>query len=168
MFRLSYNKFNKYILLFFTTTLLCTLLCSCTTKPKNFTVEELTITLNNNFKESKKDGFTVYIVSEDVVFSAVKEEIDTLEYAGYEISSLEDYSYEIANLNSTPSSALVKKENYYYFTNSKTVSGAKYTYVHCMFKGDNAYWICEFVCKSKNYDKYKDYIFKWADTIKIN
>ncbi|MGN0435661.1 MAG: hypothetical protein ACI4D8_03415 [Wujia sp.] len=164
---ISNNSLAKYIITACTTVLLCIVLCSCSVKPKNFTVDELTITLNNNFMESKKDGFTVYITSEDVVFSAVKEETDALEYAGYEISSLKDYSYEIANLNSTPSSALVDKGNYYYFTNSKTVSGAKYTYVHCMFKGENAYWVCEFVCKSKNYDKYKDVIFKWADTIEI-
>ena len=45
------------------------LLCGCSGNPKNFTVDTMTITLTDNFKESKMSGFDAYFVSDDVSFS---------------------------------------------------------------------------------------------------
>lgn len=142
-------------------------LAGCGSNPKNFTVSDLTITLNTSFTESKAPDFDVYIKSDAVVFTAVSETMHDLETAGYEIATLNDYCLEILDLNQTPAKNLQKRNNYYYFTNTKTTSGAKYTYVHCMFESSSSYWVCEFVCKSKHFDRYKDDIFKWADSIVI-
>lgn len=144
-----------------------TLLTGCGSSPKNFTVSDLTITLNSNFTESKSANFDVYIKSDNVVFTAVAETMHDLETAGYEISSLNDYCLEIMDLNKTPSSELKKRNNYYYFTNTKTTSGANYTYVHCMFESSTSYWVCEFVCKTKHFKHYEEQIYKWADSIVI-
>ena len=38
------------------------LLCGCSGNPKNFTVGTMTITLTDNFKESKMSGFDAYFV----------------------------------------------------------------------------------------------------------
>lgn len=158
---------NKRKNIVFSMLLICSmlLLCGCSSDPKNFSEAGITITLTNAFKVEKNDNFDVYIASEDVVFSAVQETSTQLELSGYEISSLNDYCQEILTLNDTPKDKLQKRNNYYYFTNSKTVSGAKYTYVHCMFSDADSYWICEFVCKSKSYDKLEDKLLSWADTI---
>ena len=91
-----------------------------------------------------------------------------VEYSGYEINSLKDYSLEIAELNKVDKNSIKQRGSYYYFVNKGTTGGANYTYVHCMFQGRSSYWICEFVCKTKNYDRFKDNIFKWADSIVIN
>ena len=45
------------------------------------------------------------------------------------------------------------------------LSGAKYTYLHCMLKEGNNYWICEFVCKHRSYDSLEKSMLQWADSI---
>ena len=61
------------------------LLCGCENNPKNFTVGTMTITLTDNFKESRMNGFDAYIVSDDVTFYVKTENSSDLEYQGYEI-----------------------------------------------------------------------------------
>lgn len=142
--------------------------CGCSSDPKNFTIGDLTITLNKGFEEQTDSNFDIYIVSDDIIFTAVNETQSDVEYSGYEINSLKDYSLEIAELNKVDKNTIEQRQDYYYFVNKGLNSGANYTYVHCMFEGRSSYWICEFVCKTKNYDRFKDTIFKWADSITIN
>lgn len=162
------SKFYRHNLLLYSLLLLMlTLLTGCSSNPKNFTVGNVTITLTEDFKEKPSQSFDVYLASDNVAFSAVEETAEELEYAGFEIASLYDYCIEITELNKIPKTSLVQRNNYYYFTNTKTISGAKYTYVHCMFNKGNSYWICEFVCKTKDYKRFKDKILGWADTIEF-
>lgn len=141
------------------------LLCGCSGNPKNFTVGTMTITLTDTFKESKMSGFDAYFVSDDVSFSVKTENASGLEYQGYEIAGLKDYAKEICSLNGISTDKLVQRNNYYYFSNTQTVSGAKYTYLHCMLKEGNNYWICEFVCKHRSYDSLEKSMLQWADSI---
>lgn len=143
------------------------MLSGCATSPKTFDTEHISVTLTKEFTNSSMEGFDSYIKSDDVVFTAKQEKIQELEAAGYEISSLNDYCMELLSLNNVSSTELKERDDYKYFVNSQTVNGSKYTYVHCMFESKDSFWICEFVCKSKHYDKYEDKIFKWADSIEI-
>lgn len=142
----------------------CTL-CGCSGNPKNFTVDTMTITLTDHFKQSKMSGFDAYFVSDDVTFSVKTENASTLEYQGYEISGLRDYAKEICALNNIATDKLIQRNNYYYFSNSQTVSGARYTYLHCMLQEGQNYWICEFVCKARDYNELESTMLKWADSI---
>ncbi|MDE5873865.1 MAG: hypothetical protein K2H07_08135 [Lachnospiraceae bacterium] len=159
------NKRKKYILFILVSAFIMGTLSGCGANPKNFTYQELTITLTDDFRLEKRDGFNVYLASENVIFSAVQETPQMLEYKGYEINSLNDYCQTILSLNNIPKDKLISRNNYYYFTNSKTVDGANYTYVHCMFTFADSYWICEFACKSKHYKRLEDKILSWADSI---
>lgn len=161
------SKKKKKLLLLILTLIMTTLLCGCVGKPKEFKCNGLNVTLTSDFKKESSKKFNIYIESSDIAFSAVRESAHSLEFAGYEIASLKDYSTTIAEMNGSSASALEKRNNYYYFINKKTVQGAKYTYLHCMFYDEinSSYWICEFVTKTKNYDGYKKDIFKWADSI---
>ncbi len=162
-------KKSKYKLLsFLLIFIFClTALTGCSNDPKNFSYGALTVTLNKTFSESKSDAFNLYVKSENVIFSVVEESEENLEFSGYTITNLKGYCDEILLLNDVPQSELKQRNDYYYFVNQKTISGASYTYVHCMYYGSGSYWICEFVCKTKNYDKYKKRIFKWADSVTI-
>lgn len=159
------KEFKKKISLILVLTFITAILGGCSGNPKNFTSQELTITLTDEFKPEKRSGFDIYLSSENVVFSAVQETSQELELAGYEISSLNDYCSEILTLNKMSKDSLISRNNYYYFVNSATVDGAKYTYVHCLFSFGESYWVCEFVCKSKHYNRLKDDIMNWADSI---
>lgn len=163
----TYKHVKKVIMIVLLAATLLSL-SACSDSPKNFTFEELTVTLTSEYKESSKKDFDMYISSDDVIFSAVKQTTSELDAAGYEIFSLNDFCLEICERNKVASSRLVGRNNYYYFTNSNTVSGAKYTYVHCMFQNKDDYWICEFVCKTKNYERLKSDIMSWADSITFN
>lgn len=158
---------RKYLFLTLILVMCAATLTGCSRDPKNFTYKSLTITLNKTFKESNHKNFDLYITSENVIFSVVEESEENLEFSGYTISNLKSYCEEIMLLNEVSSDSLKQRNDYYYFINKKTISGASYTYVHCMYYGAGSYWICEFVCKTKNYDAYKDRIFKWADSITI-
>lgn len=141
------------------------LLYGCSKNPKNFTVDEMTITLTEDFKKSKMNDFDAYFVSDDVTFSIKIENASDLEYQGYEIANLKDYANEICALNGIKTENLKQRNQYYYFSNSATVSGAKYTYLHCMLKNNSDYWICEFVCKARDYKNLEETMLKWADSI---
>ena len=159
--------FKRAIILSSIQILITTLFTGCGANPKNFTFEDMTITLTDDFVVEEAPGFKIYLESDDVLFSAIEEDFDSLEHSGYEIDSLNDYCIEILQLNNASSETLTQREDYYYFTNTGTVSGANYTYVHCMMKGNSSYWVCEFVCKTKHYKRLKDKIFNWADSIEI-
>lgn len=162
------NKKVKRSLLLVSMLTMLLVIAGCDANPKNFTCKGLTITLTDDFQEKKMNGFDAYYSSEYVIFSAVEETDEVLQNAGYEITNLEGYCSEILSQNNVSSNELIKRGDYYYFTNSAVKSGAKYTYVHCMFEGRNSYWICEFVCKAKDYNEYKKDILEWADSIVID
>ncbi|MBR1815705.1 MAG: hypothetical protein IJ763_03300 [Lachnospiraceae bacterium] len=159
---------GKKVLLTLMVLILCiTSLTSCNSNPKNFTYNNLTVTLNKSFTEETHSGFDLYAASENVIFSVVEESEEELEYSGYSIINLKAYCDEILLLNGVSSDELKQRNDYYYFINTRTISGASYTYVHCMYYGSGSYWICEFVCKTKSYDRYEKRIFKWADSVTI-
>lgn len=157
---------KKSLLLILTIFALCTL-TACGSNPKNFTSGDLTVTLTSDFTQSKMNEFDLYLTSDLVSFTAKEESVNDLEHAGFEITSLKGYALEIAALNKQNPDTLVDRGSYLYFIDTKENQGAKYTYIHCMFKGSASYWICEFVCKSSDYDKLKKDIFAWADSITI-
>lgn len=146
--------------------LLCTL-TGCTPNPKNFSTTKITITLDESFTQRSAAGYELYVASEDVSFTAREETMEQLELAGYEIISLQDYANEIHALNAAQGVALNQRANYYYFTTSQTANGAKYSYIHCIFEGDNSFWVCQFVFKSKDYNRLSEDVLAWADTIEI-
>ncbi|MBR4515149.1 MAG: hypothetical protein IKO61_09720 [Lachnospiraceae bacterium] len=143
------------------------LLTGCKANPKDFHSNGLSITLTSDFKERKMNEYTVYLIGSDVSFTAKEETNDSLIRNGYNISTLEDYCAALINMNGQRSSDVNRRGNYYYFVNEVTTDGTNYTYVNCMLKGSNSYWLCKFIVKADNYDKYKENIFAWADTITV-
>lgn len=157
---------NKSVALALSLVSVLILLCGCSSDPKNFTVDNFTITLNESFELSSAQNFDIYIKSDDVIFTAVEETAEELEYSGFEINSLKDYCSELMKINNA-SSSLQQRNNYYYFTHTETRSGASYSYIHCMFSTKDSYWVCIFACKTKDYDRLENKIFQWADSIVI-
>ncbi len=144
-----------------------TALAGCKANPEDFHVNGLSITLTSDFKEGKMNEFTVYLKASDVAFTANEETSDSLMRNGYNISTLEDYCAAVINKNGQRSSDMNRRNSYYYFVNEADNGGTSYTYINCMFKGSASFWICKFVVKSSDYDGYKEKLFAWADTIKV-
>ncbi len=147
--------------------LIISCLTGCSPNPKNFSTTKITVTLDDSFEQYKSDSFDLYIKSDDVGFSAKEETSQELELAGYEIISLQDYANEILTLNGSKDLKLQQRDDYYYFVTTQTANGAKYSYIHCMFEGDNSFWVCQFVFKSKDHKRLAERVFNWADSIVI-
>lgn len=147
--------------------LIMSCLTGCTPNPKNFSTPKVTVTLDDSFEQYSSDTFELYVKSDDVGFSAREETAQELELAGYEIISLQDYANEILSLNGSQGIKLNQRDDYYYFITSQTANGAKYTYTHCMFEGDNSFWVCQFVYKSKDHKRLSEDVLGWADSITI-
>ncbi len=162
-------KGKKFLALLTMLVMLSTMLSGCKPNPQNFTMNKLTITLNDSFEERKASsiGLDLYMVSDDVSFSIVEETDNEIENAGYEIISLDDYSKQLFELNGDTGTSLEKRDDYYYFITTEVVSNAKYTYIHCIYEGGSSYYICEFICKSKDYKRLENTIFSWADSVTI-
>lgn len=161
------KKLKKHLALCLMLLLLAGTLSGCSPNPKNFSTPKISITLDDSFQKYSSSDFELYVKSEDVGFSAREETTQELELAGYEIISLSDYANEILALNGAKGIKLNQREDYYYFVTSKELNGAKYSYIHCMFEGDNSFWVCQFVFKSKHYNRLSEDALSWADTIEI-
>ena len=158
---------GKKTVLFMALVFVLTVFVGCKANPKDFHVNGLSITLTTDFTEKKMNEFTVYLNGSDCSFTANEETVDSLMRNGYNISTLEDYCAAVINKNGQRSSDMNQRGKYYYFVNEVTTGGTNYTYVNFMLKGSASFWICKFIVKSSNYDSYKDKIFAWADTIKV-
>lgn len=163
----TFKKFKASLVLGLVLVILVCTLTGCTPNPKNFSTTKITITLDESFTQRSATSYELYISSEDVSFTAREETMEQLELAGYEIISLQDYAKEIHSLNAAEGVSLNQRDDYYYFTTSQTANGAKYSYIHCIFEGDNSFWVCQFVFKSKDYKRLSEDVLAWADSIEI-
>ena len=77
-----HTKLKKNAVYFFFLLMTAFCLSGCEKNPKNFTVDEMTITLNEGFKQSKMNGFDAYFASEDVTFS-IKIEKKERKFGGF-------------------------------------------------------------------------------------
>ena len=145
--------------------LLCAVMlltCGCSAKAKTFTASGMTIELTEDFTEKDMLGFTAVYQSEDVFVFALKEEFDIL---GDEMN-VDEYAELVLEANQMDADVEHEGEHTY-FTFDKTVSGKDMTYTAVLYKGEDAYWMIQFACLSKDYDKLEDTIFGYANSVEF-
>jgi hypothetical protein len=145
--------------------LLCAVLlltCGCTAKPKTFTASGMTIELTEDFAEKEMVGFTAVYQSKDVFVFALKEEFEILG----DSMDLDEYADLVLEANQMDADVEHEGEHTY-FTFDKTVSGKDMTYTAVLYKGEDAYWMIQFACLSKDYDDLKDTIFGYAASVEV-
>ena len=131
-------------------------------EPKQFTKDGMTITLTDEFQERpSKLGFDAYYTSDFCGVVVLKEPF-TLE-EGLKDRSLETY---IQNVIINNGHTNVKPKNidglWYYKSTSDTSCNYSYTY-----KGSDAFWIVQFICRPSDEVLYKDLFYLWAETVEI-
>lgn len=161
------NNLKRPLALILMVIMLAATLTGCTPNPKLFSTTKISITLDDSFEKYTLSGYELCVKSDDVGFSAKEETTQELELAGYELISLSDYAEEILALNGTEGLKLIQRDDYYYFVTTQTANGAQYTYIHCMFEGDDSFWVCQFVFRSKDHKRLSEDVFSWADSIEI-
>lgn len=139
-------------------------------KPKTFTSDAgISITLTDVFYEKSMVSQTLYLESQKAIFVALKEDFSSFSNLGYNTESmtLMDYANLVISNNKLDVSA-TENDGLVSFNYSKDVSGKDFYYKAYVFKGSDAFWLCQFACENSNKNTYDDQFNTWAKTIKIN
>lgn len=130
---------------------------------KTFSKAGVTITLTDKFIEKELVSQTAYFESTEMVVTLLKEEFTLL--VGLENWTLKKYAETTISGNGLTAEVVETEKSYVYFEYEKTVSGNDYKYLATCHKADDAFWLIQFGCFSKNYDKLQEDMFKYADSV---
>ena len=141
-----------------------------TPEPKEFSKEGITLTLDESFKENTNDIHKVTLASTKVVFTGnyetLSSNISIKEYASLCLESID--SDEEALEYSDEATTFVY--SYYLNTVEDVILRQDVTYKYmlvCMKGESNKYYCMNFGTTENKFDDYKDQIFEWAKTIKV-
>lgn len=163
------KKFSKICLVSLCIVLL-TGFCSCSlfsAKEKEFTAAGMTITLTDEFTEKSLVSQTAYYESVNAIVMALKEDLSAFTQLGLDNISLKEYAELVIKQNSM-NATVEEKDGLTMFTYKKSVSDKDFTYLATVFKSSDAFWLIQFGCETKNYDKYSSDFQKWAGTVKFS
>ncbi len=134
---------------------------------KKYTVNGISVTMNDSFYEKDLVSQTAYLESQDAIFSALKEDFTELEVVGItKDSTLTDYAEAVKTANSFTGN-IIEKDGLVYFTYEKDVSGKSFFYLASVYKADDAFWLVNFACESKNKDEFEPKFIEWAKTVEF-
>ncbi len=136
-----------------------------TPEPKDFTVEEMQITLTDEFMKVPTEGFDACFGTDDVVILAVREDFELME--GFSDYTLEEYgqllleAYELQG-----NSELQTVEGITYFDYESDVDvNETYYYFATIYKSNDAFWTVQFAVLTEEKEEYIPYFTEWAKTI---
>lgn len=139
-------------------------------KSKDFTVEELTITLTDEFMKMSfaAKGFTSAIGATDATLLLLKE---TFEELGIDNSySAEDYAWAVHDGYSADHITEVYADDglVYFEFGATTDDGDALEYLVACYKADDAFWCLMFSTDEPLYDEYKPYFVTWAKSVRFS
>lgn len=135
-------------------------------KPKTFICDSFEIVLTTAFSDSYEDE-TYYFSSKDCLVAVY--EFDYLRHA--DITEMDEQAF-LEMLQSSghflPESKIVSESGLKFIEeNAESVSGNIMRYFTVFVKGDEAFYLFEFGCSTKDYDEYRASFFEWASSVKI-
>lgn len=133
-----------------------------TADPKDFTLEELTITLTDAFSDLEVEGATGAFRSRDCSVFLIREGLDRFEN-GSEMT-IADYAERVQENNQME--VEIKTEgDLTYFERSATTDGQTFNYYSVMYRAPEAFWLLQFACESDDYEVYRPYFVSWAQSV---
>lgn len=136
---------------------------------KEFSKAGMSISLTETFVEKEMASLTAYYESPKVIVTCLKEEFTQFEALGVSSDdiTLDDYAELVIENNQMDLDA-TKEDGLTYFTYEKTVSGKDFSYMACVYKSSDAFWLIQFACEQKNFDSMKEQMKSWAQTVKFS
>lgn len=132
--------------------------------PKTFTVQDMKITLTEDFQEKEQENYTNYLESKRVGVLILNETFDT--FPGFEDYSIEEYGELVLEANKSDSE--LKTDNglcYFEFDNTGSDGKTLFHYTAYMYKGTDSFWLVQFFTRKDDAAKYTDQITQWAQTV---
>lgn len=136
----------------------------CSASAKTFSKEGMSIELTNDFVEKEYISMTCYYESPEMLVMVLKEEFSL--NPSVKNWSIMQYAQAVGNANRLTSVDIYTSENgYAFFEYAKSSSGNDYTYFATCHKADDAFWLIQFGCFTKDYDDLKGDMEKYANSI---
>lgn len=141
--------------------------CDFEVKDKTYTSSGLTVTMEDGMFEKDLASATVYYEGTSVIMSGLKETFDALSVVNLgKESTIADY-IKVVEKNNGSTFDVKEEDGITYFTYEKEISGKSFFYLASVYKTDDAFWLVNFGCETKNKDKYEQKFIKWAKTVKF-
>ncbi len=130
-------------------------------EPKIFEKDGIKLTLTDEFRETESElGFDAYYVSNFGAVVILKEEFTLKE--GLADYSLEEYIKGVIKNNGYTDIEPQSKDDLCYYVSARETRN----YSFC-FKGSDAFWIVQFLCRPSDAPILEDLIFLWADSVEV-
>ena len=133
-----------------------------TADAKDFTLEGLTITLTDAFRNLKVEGATGGYQARDCTLFLIKEPFDLLENG--ENLTLDEYA-ELVKANNSLDVEIKTEENLTYFERTASADGVEFSYYSVMYRAPDAFWLLQFACETTDYEEYRPYFVNWAKSV---
>ncbi len=135
-------------------------------KPKEFVADDFEITLTTAFSDKYEDGIH-YFVSGDCTVAVFMYNYN--EYAQITDMTEQEFLNYLKNYGKFAASSQIKEESGMKVVESKaeSVDGNIRKIFFVFIKGDETFYIFEFVCEPDDYSEYRAQFIEWAKTIKI-
>lgn len=135
---------------------------------KVFTIDDLQITLTDDFKETDQDeGFTAYFESNTIGVAIMKETFASLEVIDLNSeSTIEEYIAAVQSAGNV-SYEIQNKDNITYFTYESEIDGTNFYYMTAFYKGNDAFWIVNLFCEETNKSELENSLMNFAKSVKF-
>jgi hypothetical protein len=141
--------------------------CARIVHPQDFTVDNMTITLSSEFRETSFEGFTQCYDSRNVAVFVLKEEFSM--YPGMEDWALSEYGDAFLWANGFVDSSLLPYSDFIYTTYSGVgENGQPYCYMATIHKSGDAFWLVQFAAEEASYPNYESQFLQWAETVRFD
>ncbi|MBE6948717.1 MAG: hypothetical protein E7456_02605 [Ruminococcaceae bacterium] len=134
-------------------------------KPQEFSKDGITLTLTDEFIEKESErGFDAYYVAPYGAVMILKEEFALEE--GLEDRTLDEYIKNVIENNGYDFDPISNHDLLYYY-HDETMMGQDTRYYSFVYKGNDAFWIVQFSCFSKDLQEMEPQIMNWAKSVVV-
>jgi len=138
------------------------------TNSKVFSANGLSITLPKSFAEKEDSNYSAIYQSQNTVVSVAREDDPSLAQAGALTNvSIIGFTEKLISMFQVDTMPTIGY-GLIFFTYDKTISEKSFTYFATVFTGNNAYWLVQFSCETKDYDKLEQKFIGWAQTVSFS
>ena len=130
---------------------------------KTFSVDGLSITLTDGFREKDVDGYNKGYDSAKMGVLVLKEAFADI--PGAESLTLDDYAEMVLENNQGKASEVKTSDGLTYMEYVAESSGQEYGYLVVMYRSADAFWLVQFFSKSADFNEYRPSFINWAKTV---
>lgn len=143
-------------------------------RAKDYTVDDMTITLTNSFVESTVETQTAVYSNDDYIVTILKQDYAQLESMNMPTDmDVGSYALMVVEENGLDTSLEIYEsevDDYSYifgFTYEKEIEDTTFSYFATVYKSDDAYWFIQFATKTEQFEEAKPQFIEWAKTVRF-